>query len=629
MASGTWRAAVESRLRRHGLLLVLLVTALACLPALGNGYAQDGKLLVMVEGNDRPPNPMVAELRPLREYFQSPYWRGAGESAELYRPLTVMSFALVRHGLGRPLGNDALLQHLTDVLLHLLAVALTWRLLLTLSISARAACAGALVFGLHALHAEVIASIVGRAELLAFAGGAAGWLLGQRAWTSAGWRHTAWALASASCFFAAFAAKESGLAWLAFAPLLSLACARHGWRGPLLGTVACTLPAAVVFLALRAAALAGGGSAAVPHNVNPLFDAEVMVRLATATVVWVHGLWKLVAPFWLVSDYGGQTFALRSSFLDPAVVGAALVLLAMAACSLWALRRAPVLGLAGACFLGFSLVTANLVFPIGTVFAERLYYTPSLAAAMAVAWLVERRAATRVLPLLLGSWLLASAWTLADRLGDWRDDSTLLLRDVARNPKATRLHTGAAEMLWARGELAAACAHTREALQLDPDFAGAWSNLGCLLLEQQAAADAEAALRHGLRASRINPIEARLLHLNLGRALLAQSRPAEALTELQEARRLMPDAPLTLWFTLEAAAQLERDDLAQELVAAGERVAPGEPRWALHRGLLALHRGDAVAAERELRAAIAGGVDDVRSRKALEQALALPRSHGR
>lgn len=35
--------------QRHlGLALVLLATLLACLPVLGNDFAQDGKLLVMV-----------------------------------------------------------------------------------------------------------------------------------------------------------------------------------------------------------------------------------------------------------------------------------------------------------------------------------------------------------------------------------------------------------------------------------------------------------------------------------------------------------------------------------------------------------------------------------------------------
>lgn len=609
------------------LALLLLATLLVCLPALRNGFAQDGKVLVMVEGNDRGANPMVATLQPLGAYFEAEYWQGAAPSAGLYRPVTVLSFALVRHCVGVPLGDDALAQHVLDVLLHLAATAAVWALLHWLGFSRRARLLGAACFGLHALHAEAIASVVGRAEILAFAGGLGGTLLTAAAAQGSGWRRIVAGIAASVCFFTAFAAKESALPWLVFTPLVLLVqwggCGR--WRRAAVATLACAGPPAVAFLLLRAHALGSGAQPlTVVHAVNPLLEADTATRLATATVVWAYGAWKLVWPAWLVSDYGGQTFALRSGFADPVVAGAALLLLGLLAGSLAALRRAPPLFLAGACFFGFSMLTSNVPFVIGTLFAERLYYTPSLAAALVLAWLASHRL-PRIGLLVAVGWLGFSAWLLADRLGDWRDDATLLLRDVAVNPRATRLQTAAAEMLAMQGDLAGACAHTRRAVQLDPDFAGAWNNLGSLLLDLGQPVAAEAELRRGLAARRQNAAERRFLRTNLGRALLAQRRPREALDELAAVRSADPGFVPALTLMLDAATELGDDSLVRTLLVAGERAAPGAPSWALHRGLAALRAGDAAGAERELRAALAGMPNDARAQAALSEALARQR----
>jgi len=597
---------------------------------LGNGFAQDARLLVMVEGRDGVPNPMVEELRPLTDYFTSYYWKGAAPSAHLYRPLTVLSFALTRRLLGMPLGDDALAQHAVDLLLHVLATAVVFGLLRALQVRRGPALLATLVFGVHALHAEAIASVVGRAELLAFVGGGAGALLAMGAGRF-GRGHLTWLrlLAAAGCFFAAFAAKESALPWLVFAPLLGAARAWRrraldgaGVRGEALRVGLCALPGAVLFLVLRAAVLAPLVDApAVEHAVNPLHDADPRTRVATATVVWAYGLWKTVWPFWSVSDYGGQTFARRDDVLAWPVLGAAVVLAAVLVLTVCGARRSPLAGLAGACFLGFGFATSNLAFPIGTIFAERLGYTPSLALSLLLVPLVES-AWGRIVAGVAVVWCAASAWALAARLPDWRDDQTLLLRDVEANPLSARLHGGAADCLRAHGDLAGAVAHAREAVALDPDYAGAWSNLGALLLASDDPAGAEEALRRGLLVRSQNAISLRLLRLNLGRALLARAQPEAALPELEEAMRLSPTFLPTWEAMLDALAALGMDDRVRAMVDAGAAAAPGSPLWPLHRGLLALKRGDAVAAERELQAALAAGGEDARTRAALVQAQA-------
>ena len=107
---------------------------------------------------------MVAELHPVERYFSVPYWHGVAERSRLYRPVTVLSFAL-RHEV---VGDDARVAHAINLLLHGLATLLAYALVRGLGAGPRLAGVAALCFGVHAIHSEVIAAVSGRAELLAF-----------------------------------------------------------------------------------------------------------------------------------------------------------------------------------------------------------------------------------------------------------------------------------------------------------------------------------------------------------------------------------------------------------------------------------------------------------------------------
>lgn len=603
---------------RHGGLwlgLALLVTLLATLPTLRNGFAQDGKQLVMIAGNEEAANPMVASVQPIASYFTSHYWKGAGVESNLYRPVTVLSFAVVRAALGIPLGDEALAQHLVDVGLHVLATMLVWWILRRLGASHVAATLGTAVFGVHAIHAEAITSVVGRAELLGFVGGAVGTTCALR-------RGVLATLLATVAFFVAFCSKESALPWVVFAPLATwLGLAEPGARrNAIVRAAACALVAAAAFLALRAVALAEVlDRARESHAVNPLLVVGATERIATAFVVWVEALGKTLVPVSLVSDYGGHTFPLRTGFGDPVVLASIALLVACASATLVALRRAPLLALAGAAFLGFTLPTSNVPFATGTIFAERLLYTPSLLCPLVVAWVVARthgRVRTTV-AIVTAAWIAGSAWLLAARIADWRDERTLHVRDAIANPLSSRLQTSAGEVLYGEGQLERAIEFTRRAVELDPEAAGGWNNLGSMLLDKSATVEAEAALRRGLAARHRSDAELRLLKLNLARALRAAARPTDAAREVDELLRAAPDFLPAVLFGLEIAGERPDEARVAELLALGERLAPRAAPWALHRGLAALRRNDAQAARRELEAVIRAGYEVERARAAL------------
>src|SRR5690606_23922586 len=225
------------RLRARALLaLVLLAAFAAYAPSLANGYAFDDRFIALPVRDDGSVNTLVAELHPPAAYFKVNYWHGVYPADVLYRPVTTWSIALLHAAFGRGAADEygqAFPQHLANVLLHVLATWLTYRVARAARLGRGASRAVALAFAVHAVHSEVVAGIVGRSELLAFVSGAGG------------------------LAFLAFASKESAVAWPAVAVLLAVLRAPGTLRAALRRAALVFGPPLAAFLALRAAMIAG------------------------------------------------------------------------------------------------------------------------------------------------------------------------------------------------------------------------------------------------------------------------------------------------------------------------------------------------------------------------------------
>src|SRR5215218_1383309 len=134
------------------LAAVALLAALVYANALKNGVAFDDEYIVLR-------NPAVRGFGNLHELLLGAYWP---QSAELWRPVTLVSFALD----WALAGPSMAWMHGVNVLLHaataVLVALLVWRLR---GGEVAAACAGA-VFAVHPVHVEAVANLVGRAEVL-------------------------------------------------------------------------------------------------------------------------------------------------------------------------------------------------------------------------------------------------------------------------------------------------------------------------------------------------------------------------------------------------------------------------------------------------------------------------------
>lgn len=460
------------------LLPVLGLVALVCLPCLFNGYALDDELAQ----HDGQNAAIVGTVHSPAYFWTLRYWEGVDNQSLLYRPLTVASFAYVN--LCSP-GFEAFAQHLCNLLLHLLAVSLSYLLLLDLRVAAGPARLAALTFGLCGIHGEVIAGIVGRSELLSCTLGLAACLLlprGQRSLAGV-------------CLFLAFSAKESALAWAPFLPcwLWVRALCRGGdapgfwellWREARPLALVCGLPM-LAWFGLRYPVimdLQGGAAAGLfSYAQNPLAHVDPLVRVMSGVTFLGMGLAKTLLPLGLSSIYGPGLLDPVTSPAQPGFLLACLVLAVWLFCGLRYARRWPLLFLSVALFFGFSFLTSNIPITIGTIFGERLYYVPSLFLVCLVALGAGASPARLHKPLLLafGVWMLAHSAALVERCLAFRDKETMLRTDAGRHPESADLQIKYATHIRHRPEdRDEVIALLQKGLAIDPEFPDAWTFLG-------------------------------------------------------------------------------------------------------------------------------------------------------
>ena len=414
--------------------------------------------------------------------------------------------------------------HLGNVILHAVASGLAGVLALRLGARPWAACAAGLLFAVHPVHAEAVASLENRKEILAMIFVATSVLL----WL----RGHAWATAAALVAWGlAMHAKEVAAVGLALVLPLADVLIR---RLPLRHALARTVP--VLALGLVATALYGGN---VLAQFTPVAVDKATSGAATsagdALLVFAAAVPSLarllVFPLTLSADYPTPR---PDGPGDGAVLGGiALVTIAVAGIAL-AARRAPLAAFALAWTVCMYAPLSTVV-PLGPHFvAERYLYVPSFGVCLLVGLGLDalrghaKAAAGATLALLV----VAGAARSMARVPDWHDGLSLWESAARAIPGGTgRIYAELGLALSRADRSAEAIDHFRRSIAAGPEKADTQSNLG---LELFKVGDIEASIPHFARAIEIWP-ENPIFHYNLGTALLRSGRYAAALAELRTA----------------------------------------------------------------------------------------------
>lgn len=542
---------------------VWALIALACLGAYGGTlrireFFHDDELYIAA-------NPLLHQgWSALPRVFTTGYVEAAmGEAAPVqeYRPVLVLTY-LLQTSLT---GFSAPPMHAANLLLHFLVCLLLWEALRR-RLGPETAAAGGLVYAVMPVHAEAVAMIGWRSELLSAALMLGAWLLLDGRTTL---RRTGVALL---LYAAALLTKESSVVLPVFLALADWAFHGEAPWGPRRRRLQAALWSLTgAYFLLRSAVLSS-----VLHGGVPYFTSgRLVAALTVSRFAFRYYLWPALSGLGLCSDFSRPYFpdSSASSSLSWACLTALAGLFACAIYSLVCRRRAWAFWLLGPCLT--LLPTSNLVFPLDTLGAQRFLYFPTMGLAAALGWLYARLkgrwpfAAPAVGAGLIAWYGLAAferseAWTtkvgfyraaaacnpvsararsaLGSALlagGEAREGAMQIAKAIELDPLLATPHYNLARFAWERGDAAQAERLLRRSLELDPRLADAWVLLA-LVVERgghlaEAAADLEKALA-------IWPWDA-VAEYNLGRLEMLRGRNGPALRHFARFLELAPDDP--------------------------------------------------------------------------------------
>jgi protein O-mannosyl-transferase len=407
-----------------GLALVALAM-LAFSNSFSAGLALDNQVLVTGD-------PRIREVtsQNIGQIFAHTFWWPNGE-AGIYRPLTTLSYLFNYAILGN--GSQPAGYHWINFLLHAGNVLLVFALMLRLLGGLRAPLFVAGLWAVHPVLTESVTNIVGRADLLAGMAVLGGFLMYLKSAEATGRRRVWWLLGVACATAVGVFSKESAVVLPGVIILYELALSRR-LRAMLWGCAATILPIAAM-LWQRSLVLAASPPAQFPFVDNPIAGADFWTGRLTAIKVLARYLWLTVWPVKLSADYSYSAIPLARGTLEDWIAWIAVAAILCIIGFAWWRNR---LVFFFACFGFLNLLPAsNLLFPIGTIMAERLLYLP-LVGWLACLVLATRHA--RLAPVAVG--VIALGFTVRTwvRNLDWKDDLSMATAGVQANPQSFKGH---------------------------------------------------------------------------------------------------------------------------------------------------------------------------------------------
>jgi len=284
-----------------------------------------------------------------------------------------------------------------------------------------------------------------------------------------------------------------------------------------------------------------GGTVGLGHGVSSWAYARVQFGAIA------HYLKLVFWPHPLVFDYGTEMPA--GPWLPYAILMGALL-----AGTLAALRVQPWIGYLGAWFFLILAPTSSVVPVVTQVMAEHRMYLPLAAVVVMVVmgadwiWTCRilksgtggKQKGMRLVPLVITSLLVvALGCCTAARNADYRSAFGLWQDTLLKCPQSSRAEVSVGEGLIARGKYGEAIPHLRRALKTKPDFSEAFCDMGEALAAQGKIREAVVQYSEALK---IRP-EYADVHYHLGLILATTGNLAEAANYFRRALQIKPDYP--------------------------------------------------------------------------------------
>jgi len=308
------------------------------------------------------------------------------------------------------------------------------------------------------------------------------------------------------------------------------------------------------------------------------------------------------------------------------VIGSLFVLILISVLALRVWRRHPSFSVGWFWFLITLLPVIGLIQVGSQSMADRYTYLPAIGLFIMVAWggpaLTKGcQHREKVLGLLAGVVILASALASWRQLGYWRDSISLFQHTLQVTSNNYLITSNLGGALAQKGELDAAIQQFNESLRINPNFATTHYNLGLTLVDK---GDLDGAIQHLQVALRLTPDDEKTLYC-LAVALFRKGEIDASIQHYQAALLISPnDAKVHYGMGIALARKGNPDEAIREYQAT-LRLSPDFADAHNNLGAALATRGDLDGAIREFNEVLRINPNDTFSRENLGRALAQKR----
>ncbi|KAI6654814.1 Transmembrane and TPR repeat-containing protein 4-like [Oopsacas minuta] len=553
-----------------GCLFILLVSAGVYRNSLNAGFVFDDHRAILTNKDLETDGE-----RTIFDLFYNDFWGGAmsrTQSHKSYRPLTVLSYRYLNYLM---FGREPFTYHLINVLLHSavsISVYHLSRLLVRDSLSSLFA---SLLFSVHSIHTEAVANTVGRAEILSALFYVLAILVYMR--SIRGYQFYSHIFLSVFLSACAMLSKEQGITSIG---ICIIADVLLHWNQLIL--VLCNLPkylgatravvrervdwipnfAVIHSLIVRCVILGISGTALMffrlkmNHGSQPIFNETELrllfhsdrhVRVMSMGYLYAFNYWLLLCPYQLCCDWTHPSILPVLSLSDSRNIWLPLLLLLFSALSFRCISsredRLP-LGMSIALIIIPFIPATGIIFRIGFIIAERVLYLPSIGHCILTAYGADKLKRhlhfsyfRKLLYIFCLFVVLIQVWRTWLRNEDWLSDLNLYKSGVKLNPQNPKMHNNYAMELKDSGRDAEAELHYLRALEIEPDYADSYFNLGNLYADLNMH---EKALEMFIKSASFGQMRAKTMN-NLATMYMKLQRYSEAEKAFHEQIAMNPN----------------------------------------------------------------------------------------
>ena len=402
--------------------------------------------------------------------------------------------------------------HLTNIVLHTIAVVLLFLVMRSMTASVWKSAFVATIFAIHPLRAESVVWIEERKDVLS----GVFFMLTLAAYLWYTRKPSIVRYVTMSILFAAGLLSKPMLVTTPVILLLLDYWPLERWQGAgrreqrakksevtgqrsvVSGLVVEKIPLFV--LALADAYLSTGGIASAHSAADQL---SLLARLGNALVSYLAYLWQMIWPTNLGVFY---PFPVNGLAIWQPIVAAAILLAITTA--VFALRKSrPYLIVGWLWYLVMLAPVIGLIQINLQTHADRYTYLPQIGLYLMIAWgaadlLSSSRYRAQITSATAVVVILGFAFGARVQASYWRDSETLWNHTIAVTKDNYFAHASLADLLMRRGRVNEAIEHSEEALRIRPNDADAQNNLGLAMLQ---TGDTKRAVEHLEKALAINP----------------------------------------------------------------------------------------------------------------------------